>query len=162
MAAVKSPLWMLRAVVAWVSRTSLFRRYGPRVMPPFERAMARLTRGRVTASGLLLPSLVLYTVGAKTGLPRQTELMCVPDGGTWLVTGSNYARENHPAWTWNLLARPEADIAYRGTRIPVSAALVPDDEREAVWVTLQRQWPGYRDYERASGRTLRIFRLTPR
>ncbi|WP_425956767.1 nitroreductase family deazaflavin-dependent oxidoreductase [Xylanimonas sp. McL0601] len=159
---MKSPLRTLRAGVAWAARTSWFRRVGPRVMPPFERAMARLTRERVTASGLLLPSLVLHTVGAKTGLPRQAELMCVPDGGTWLVAGSNYARKVHPAWSWNLLADPDAEIAYRGRRIRVTAALVPDDEREAVWATLERQYPGYRKYETASGRKLRIFRLAPR
>jgi hypothetical protein len=49
-----------------------------------------------------------------------------------------------------------------GRRIPVRATLITDDERDAVWRTIEQQWPGYRGYERASGRTLRIFRLTPR
>jgi len=129
-------------------------------MPGFERVMKRITGGRVTASGILMPALVLHTTGAKSGQPRQTELMCVPDHGTWLITGSNYAREHHPAWTANLLAHPEAEIDYRGRRIPVTAALVPESEREQVWATIQNQWPGYRKYELASGRMLRIFRLT--
>ena len=34
-------------------------------------------------------------------------------------------------------------------------------EREAVWAYIERQWPGYRGYEVASGRVLRIFRLVP-
>jgi deazaflavin-dependent oxidoreductase (nitroreductase family) len=157
-----SPLRALRAAVAWVSRTRWFRRVGPRVMPPFERAMRVLTGGRVTASGILMPALVLHTTGAKSGAPRRTELMCVPDRGTWLITGSNYARERHPEWTANLLAHPDAEIDYRGRRIPVRAALVPESEREEVWATIQRQWPGYRKYELASGRTLRIFRLARR
>jgi deazaflavin-dependent oxidoreductase (nitroreductase family) len=143
-----------------VSRTAWFRRVGPRIMPPFERFMAKLTGGRVTASGILMPALVLHTTGAKSGQPRRTELMCVPDHGTWLITGSNFARETHPAWTANLIAHPQAEIDYKGRRIPVTAALVGDDEREQVWATIQRQWPGYRKYEVASGRTLRIFRLT--
>ncbi|MEF2975643.1 nitroreductase/quinone reductase family protein [Subtercola sp. YIM 133946] len=45
--------------------------------------------------------------------------------------------------------------------MPVVAALVGDDEREAVWRYIERQWPGYRKYEQQSGRELRIFRLTP-
>ncbi len=130
-------------------------------MPPFERFMARLTGGRVTASGILVPSLVLHTIGAKSGEPRQTELMCVPDHGTWIVTGSNFARGNHPAWTGNLLRHPHAEIDYRGKRIAVTATLVGDADREAVWATIQRQWPGYRKYETAAGRVLRIFRLVP-
>lgn len=131
-------------------------------MPPFERVMKTLTGGRITASGILMPALVLHTTGAKSRQPRQTELMCVPDRGTWLITGSNYARATHPAWTANLIAHADAEIDYRGRRIPVTAALVPDAEREEVWGTIQRQWPGYRKYEVASGRTLRIFRLSRR
>ena len=157
---VVSPLRTFRAAVAWVSRTQWFRRVGPTIMPPFERFMTRLTGGRVTASGILMPALVLHTVGAKTGERRQTELMCVPDHGTWLITGSNFARDRHPGWTANLLAHPNAEIDYKRRRIPVTAALVPKSEREEVWTTIQRQWPGYRKYEVASGRTLRIFRLT--
>lgn len=131
-------------------------------MPPFERLMARLTGGRITASGIIVPSLVLHTTGARSGERRRTELMCVPDDGTWLITGSNFARERHPAWTANLLAHPDAEIDYRGRRIPVHATLVLESEREQVWAIIQDQWPGYRKYEQQAGRTLRIFRLTRR
>jgi hypothetical protein len=44
----------------------------------------------------------------------------------------------------------------------VRAAPVSDGEREATWVKLERNWPGYRKYERAAGRELRIFRLRRR
>jgi len=104
---------------------------------------------------------VLHTTGAKSGLQRDTELMYVPEGEGMLVTGSNFARDSHPAWTVNLLAHPEAAVSVERRLIPVRATLVGDDEREAVWSFIEDQWPGYRGYERASGRTLRIFRLTP-
>ena len=152
----------LRRPVAWLARTRAFRAVGPRIMPPFERAMHRLTRGRMQASGLLVPSLVLHTTGAKTGLPRDTALMYCPDGDDMLVTGSNFARGAHPAWTVNLLQHPDAAASVRGRRVPVRAALVPSDQREAVWTKLEENWPGYREYERSAGRELRIFRLTPR
>jgi len=154
----------LRAAVAWISRTRLFRRYGPRIMPPLERAAARLTRGRRgPISGVIVPSLRLHTIGARSGQPRETLLMCCPlDDGTIYITGSNFARPEHPAWSANLLAHPDAEIEFRGERIPVRAKLVPDDERDEVWRVLEQNWPGYRGYERASGRTLRIFRLDRR
>jgi len=131
-------------------------------MPPLERFMARLTRGRVQLSGLLLPSLVLHTRGAKSGLERDTVVMYCPEAdGRMLVTGSNFARGRHPAWSWNLLAHPDIEVSVRGRRFPVHATLIADDEREAVWTALEENWPHYRDYERASGRVLRIFRLVP-
>lgn len=152
----------VRSVVARFSRSAFFRRYGPAIMPPLERAIAALTRGRVQMSGLLVPSLVLVTTGAKSGLERQTPLMYCPEpGGRMLVTGSNFAREAHPAWTANLLADPDAAVRLRGRTVAVRAELIDDDERESVWRYIEMQWPGYRDYERAAGRDLRIFRLTP-
>jgi deazaflavin-dependent oxidoreductase (nitroreductase family) len=129
-------------------------------MPPLERGMTFLTRGRVQLSGLLVPSLVLHAIGAKSGIERDTTLMyCPASNGDILVTGSNFARENHPAWTSNLLANPDAAVSIRGKRQNVRASLVPDSEREATWAWIEKQWPGYRGYERTSGRVLRIFRL---
>ena len=153
---------VLRPPVAWFSRTAFFRRVGPTVMPPLERAMKRLTAGRVQLSGLGVPTLVLHTIGAKSGLERDIVLMYCPDGDEMLVTGSNFARETHPAWTANLLAHPEIAVSLRGRRIPVVARMLDDAEREATWPRLERNWPGYRRYEVAAGRTLRVFRLTPR
>ena len=150
-----------RPAVAWLSRTALFRRVGPAIMPPLERAWRFVSRGRMPLSGLGVPSLVLHTTGAKSGLARDTELMYCPDGDDMLVTGSNFARERHPAWTANLLTHPDAAVTVRRHRIEVRAALVPAAEREATWTKLERNWPGYRGYERSAGRELRIFRLTP-
>jgi len=156
----------LRRPVAWFSRTRFFRRYGPSMMPPLERATRVLTRGRTPLSGAIVPSLVLHTTGARSGEPRRSELMYWPldargETGRMLVTGSNFARETHPAWTANLLANPVAEVEVLGERIRVRAELVPAEEREEMWVFLEENWPGYRGYERASGRELRMFRLHP-
>ena len=70
---------VFRPGVAWFSRTLLFRRVGPTIMPPLERVMVRLTGGRVQLSGLLLPSLVLHTLGARSGQPRDVTLMYCPE-----------------------------------------------------------------------------------
>jgi deazaflavin-dependent oxidoreductase (nitroreductase family) len=153
---------VVRRAVAPLSRTRLFRRLGPRIMPPLERVMTRVTGGRIAVSGLLVPSLVLHTVGARSGEPRDATLMYTPDGqGRAIVAGSNFAGSRHPAWTGNLLAHPDAEISVRGRRFAVTATLIGDDERDAVWARIERQWPGYRGYERSSGRTVRLFRLQP-
>jgi len=145
-----------------MSRTYVFRTLGPRVMPPLERVSRVFTGGRTPVSGAIVPSLTLHTVGAKSGEPRHIELMYCPDGEEMLITGSNFARDMHPAWTTNLLANPEAAVVVKGREIPVTARQVPDELREETWVLLERNWPGYRGYERTAGRDLRIFRLTPR
>jgi deazaflavin-dependent oxidoreductase (nitroreductase family) len=153
---------VVRAVIAPLTRTRIFRRFGPTLLPPVERFVAALTGGRVQVSGLLVPSLMLHTVGARSGEPRDAPLMYTPDGrGRAIVAGTNFAGGRHPAWTSNLLAHPDAAITVRGRPMPVRASLVPDGERDAVWARIERQWPGYRGYERDSGRGVRLFRLQP-
>jgi deazaflavin-dependent oxidoreductase (nitroreductase family) len=88
--------------------------------------------------------------------------MYTPDGrGRAIVAGTNFAGGRHPAWTNNLLAHPDAAITVRGRRLRVQASQIAADEREAVWARIERQWPGYRGYERDSGRVVRLFRLQP-
>src|SRR5690606_4032064 len=136
-------------------------RLAPRALPVAERVLRRLTGGRLVVSGILVPSLVLHTVGAKSGLPRRSELMYTPDGrGGAIVAGTSFARESHPGWTANLAAHPEAEAIVRGRRFAVRAERIPDAERDATWTRIEQQWPGYRQYERDSGRTVRLFRLT--
>lgn len=131
-------------------------------MPPLEKVFAKLTGGRTPLSGVLVPSLVLHTTGAKSGLARDTPLMYCPEpGGRMLVTGSNFARDTHPAWTSNLIANPDAAVTVKGKLIEVRATRIPDDKLDETWAWIEKQWPGYRGYERSSGRTLRIFRLVP-
>jgi deazaflavin-dependent oxidoreductase (nitroreductase family) len=132
------------------------------MMPPLERGWAAVSRGRFPLSGVLVPSLVLHTVGAKSGLERDSPLMYCPEpDGTMLITGSNFARDTHPAWTANLTAHPDAAVTVKGKRIAVHATRIPDDKLDETWEYIEQQWPGYRGYERSSGRTLRIFRLQP-
>lgn len=155
-------LQAVRWAIAPLTHTRLFRAVAPRALPPIERMLNRLSHGRVQLSGLLVPSLVLHSTGAKTGAGRDTVLMYTPDGhGRAIVAGTSFARGRHPAWTYNLLAHPDAAISVRGRRLLVRATLIGDAERDGTWLRIERQWPGYRDYERESGRVVRLFRLQP-
>jgi len=151
----------LRRILAPVSRTRWFRRIGPRALPVAERLLRGLTGGRLVVSGILVPSLVLRSTGAKSGQPRSVELMYTPDGaGGAIVAGTSFARAQHPAWTANLAAHPHAEVVVRGRTYAVRADRIHDADRDAAWTRIERQWPGYRQYERDSGRTVRLFRLT--
>ncbi|MDF0513437.1 nitroreductase family deazaflavin-dependent oxidoreductase [Agromyces sp. H3Y2-19a] len=153
---------LVRSVVSPLTRTRLFRWAAPRVLPPIERLIGWVSGGRVQLSALLVPSLVLHTTGARSGEPRDTALMYTPDGhGRAIVAGTSFARDRHPAWTYNLVAHPEASITVRGRRMPVRASRIDDEGRDAAWARIEAQWPGYRAYERESGRVVRLFLLQP-
>lgn len=143
-----------------VATSKGFRKVAPSIVPPLDRVLHAVTGGRVILSGAIVPSLVLTTTGRKSGLPRESPLACLPDGDdSWLVVGSNFGREQHPAWTGNLLADPVATVAYRRQTHRVRATLLDDDEKARVWPRLVAVWPAYDDYVEASGRNLRVFRL---
>jgi deazaflavin-dependent oxidoreductase (nitroreductase family) len=145
-----------------VAGSAGFAKVAPRIVPPLDRAVSKLTGGRVVMSQALVPSLVLHATGAKTGQVRDTPLACLPKGDGWYVVGSNFGREKHPVWTSNLLANPDAAVTFRGTRLDVRARLLDDDEKAEVWPDLTKLWPTYDRYVERSGRNLRVFRLDPR
>jgi deazaflavin-dependent oxidoreductase (nitroreductase family) len=153
---------VVRSIVAPLTRTRLFRWVAPVLLPPIERLLVLVTGRRVQLSALLVPSLVLHTIGARSGQVRDVPLMYTPDGrGRAIVAGTNFAGAKHPAWTANLLAHPDASITVRGRELSVRATLIAESEREATWALIEAQWPGYRSYERDSGRTVRLFLLQP-
>ncbi|MFD5911947.1 nitroreductase family deazaflavin-dependent oxidoreductase [Streptomyces massasporeus] len=151
-------------VVQRVSSTRGFARVAPHVVPALDRAVHRLTRGKVLLSAQLLPGVVLTSTGARSGLPRRTPLACMPEdgGGSWILVGSNFGRPGHPAWSHNLLAHPDAEISWRGRDVPVTARLLAGEERAAAWRALLRFWPPYAAYQARVEREIRVFRLVRR
>ncbi|WP_413758484.1 nitroreductase family deazaflavin-dependent oxidoreductase [Streptomyces sp. MMBL 11-3] len=156
-------------LVQKVSSTRGFARVAPHVVPALDRAVHRLSRGKVLLSARLLPGVVLKARGARSGLPRRTPLACMPEGrdgegaaGSWLLVGSNFGRADHPAWTGNLLAHPEAEISWRGRDVPVTARLLRGAEREAAWAALLEFWPPYATYQARVDREIRVFRIVRR
>ncbi|OIK03942.1 nitroreductase family deazaflavin-dependent oxidoreductase [Streptomyces monashensis] len=147
-----------------VSSTRGFAKVAPHVIPALDRAVHRLTRGRVLLSAQMLPGVILTSTGARSGLPRRTPLACVPqaDGRSWLLVGSNFGRPGHPAWTHNLLVHPDASISWKGRDIPVAARLLEGEERAAAWRSAVAFWPPYAAYQERVTREIRLFRLVTR
>ncbi|WP_239163010.1 nitroreductase/quinone reductase family protein [Paractinoplanes rishiriensis] len=147
---------MWRAVGSWPGFTPV-----ARSLVGLDRQLGRLTRGRVVALGMA-PSLMLITIGRRSGQPRSQPLLYLADGDDLVVIASNWGGEHHPAWSYNLRAEPRARVTLGGREIAVTAREVEGADRERLWRLIVEQWPGYRVYEsRASHRQLRIYRLTP-
>ncbi|MFC4585962.1 nitroreductase/quinone reductase family protein [Sphaerisporangium corydalis] len=153
----------LRPFFQWLSTTRGFAMVAPAIVPPADRLLNRLTGGRVLMGDQMIPHLLLTTTGATTGQARQSPLACLPEaGGTFLVAGSNFGKDRHPAWSGNLIRNPAATITFRGRVTPVTGRLLEGTDRERAWEALNRHWPVYDGYTERSGRELRVFRLTPR
>ncbi len=153
---------LLTPVARRLASARWFAKVGPRVVPPVDRLLHRLSGGRILLPRIVLPSILLTTTGRRSGLPRQSPLICMPeDDGSFVVVGSNFGRQRHPDWTANLMHEPKAEVSYQGRRIPVTATLLEDAERAEVWPRLVRIWSVFDTYVERADRRLRVFRLTP-
>lgn len=142
--------------VRWLGHQKWFGVLGRRFVP-LDRALHRFTGGG--AAGIGLPTLLLTSVGAKSGLERTVPLLYVSDGDGYIVTASNWGQQHHPAWSGNLLANPDASVRIGSRTVPVRAELAEGPVRERLWDVVTEVWPAYNTYESRSGRHIRVFRL---
>ena len=144
-----------------LGRTRWFARLG-RATTGIDRRLQKATDGRWSTLGRArLPQLILTTTGRKSGEPREAVLLYAVDADGWVLIGSNWGQEHHPAWSGNLLAEPRASVTVGGVTTDVVASLADDDERARLLPALLGVWPGYDDYAARAGRELRVFRLAP-
>lgn len=122
------------------------------------------TNGWIGHRLLLLPSLLLHTVGARTGKPRTTSLTYARDGDDYLVVASNGGAPRSPGWYHNLKADPNVEINVGPKRLAVTArpVLPGDPDRERLWKIVTRYNKAYDGYQKRTSRPIAIVRLTPK
>lgn len=133
-----------------------------RSLMPLDRRLLVRSGGRRTVLGPIgAPTLLLETVGRKSGQTRVSPLLFAHEGGTAVVVGSNFGQEHHPAWTGNLIANPAATMVVRGRRIPVTAQLLAGAEADAAYQEMVAVTAVYAQYKGRTDRDIRVFRLVP-
>jgi deazaflavin-dependent oxidoreductase (nitroreductase family) len=132
-----------------------------RALTPLDRRVLERTDARYTVLGPIgAPVILLTTTGRRSGRPRTQPLLCVHDGTTLYVIGSNFGGTRHPAWTANLLADPAATVSIAGERIPVTATRIEGAAAESVFERFVEITGAYAAYRKRTDRELRIFALT--
>jgi deazaflavin-dependent oxidoreductase (nitroreductase family) len=131
------------------------------VMWKIDPHLLRLTRGRI-GTGLIVPTALLETVGARSGLPRRNAVIYFHDGDRVTIVASQAGRSDNPAWFHNLRANP--DVVLGGERF--RAEIVQDrDTRERLWQLADAVFPAFASYRASAGRAGReipIAQLTVR
>ena len=151
-----TPLAVRIGAIPWLPR------YVPQIMW-VDKRLQRLTRGRLSLLGIAgLPSLMLTAIGRKSGVPRDTPLLCVPDGRDILIAGSNFGIDKEPMWVKNVEANPEVTARFRRQTSTMVARRLEGDEREAAWQRMLEVWPNFAKYEQRTERRIKLFLLTAR
>lgn len=111
------------------------------------------------------PSLLLHTVGAKTGVARTTTLTYARDAGAYLVVASKGGDPKAPGWYFNLKKRPDIEINVGTHRFPVTARIVTPDDSDypRLWdIVNTNNRDMYRGYQNRTSRPIPVIALTPR
>lgn len=106
------------------------------------------------------PCALLYTTGAKSGLPRITPVQYYPlDQQGIVVIGSNNGQPRPPAWWFNMQADPEFDIRVGRELRRVRAELITGKRRAELWPKIEKINPRTRDYAAIAGREIPVILL---
>jgi deazaflavin-dependent oxidoreductase (nitroreductase family) len=112
-----------------------------------------------------MPTLLLRTVGRRSGQPRTSALTYGKDGANYLVTASNGGSPRPPAWLLNVTTEPDCEIQVgRATHKVRARKVVPGDADYArYWDIVNDANRGqYRAYQEKTQRPIAVVELSPR
>jgi F420H(2)-dependent quinone reductase len=147
------------ALPSWVEQNLL-----PSVLRVHD-AVYRNTNGWIGHRTLGIPSLLLHTVGAKTGAARTASLTYARDGENYLIVASKSGAPSAPGWYHNLKADPNVEINVGPKRFGVTAKpVLPDDPDYArLWQIVNKNNSNrYEAYQKKTSRPIPVVVLTPR
>ena len=108
-----------------------------------------------------MPTLLLTTIGRKSGNPITLPLIFGQDGKNFIIVGSKGGAPEHPAWYLNLLANPHAAVQVKADRYQVRARVAEGEERERLWKFMNSIWHPYDEYQSKTGRKIPVVVLEP-
>ena len=133
-----------------------------RILQPADEIVLFLTRGKHTIAELVLPTIIVETIGARSGERRVHPLGGFLDGDKYILVGTNFGGKNHPAWVHNLRANPRCAIHMRGNAENYIAREVEGQEREKYRQLALSYYHAYETYEqRAAPRRISVWVLEP-
>ncbi len=118
-------------------------------------------KGRATGDGPSgLPTLLLTTIGRKSGKERVVALAFLPDGEEMVVVGSLAGYDNHPAWVLNLRANPDCWVQLDDKKYTAVARDAEEHERDGLWEKLDALFPVWHHFQRQTDRPFALMILS--
>ncbi|MDH3605763.1 MAG: nitroreductase family deazaflavin-dependent oxidoreductase [Acidimicrobiia bacterium] len=130
-------------------------------MSPLDRFVVRVSRGRLAPpSRLAVPTLLLTTVGRRSGRTRTVPLVYVRDSRRFIVANARPTGERTNPWVLNVRTAGEGTIRVQGELQPVIARELTGPEIDRWWPQLVRVWPAFGEHF-ATTQERYVFALEP-
>jgi deazaflavin-dependent oxidoreductase (nitroreductase family) len=99
---------------------------------------------------MTVPSLLLTTVGRKSGERYLFPLFYGTVGNSLIIVASKGGAPEHPGWYRNLVVNPRVEVQVGTRKFSANARTATGEERERLWKQALEFWPPYADYQRKS------------
>ena len=126
------------------------------------RAVYRLSGGRLMNSFQGRPIMLVTMKGAKSGKPRTVPLMYVPYQNGVIVVGSQGGAPKSPVWVKNLQSNPDVTVQAMGKTMKLRARQVDDAEKARLWPICVQHYREFDDYQKRTDRNIPVFVCEPR
>ena len=126
----------------------------------FHQWLYETSDGQITWLGGL-PSLLLRTVGAKTGKERTAALVYLQDGKDLVIVASNGGSDRAPSWLGNLKKTPTVGVQIGRERRTMRARIADPAERARLWPLVNEMNAGrYDSYQARTEREIPLVILS--
>ena len=78
-------------------------------------------------------TLLLTTIGRKSGKERTNPVNCMPDGDNYYVAASLAGYDEFPHWYLNLEKNPRVWVQEKGEKVPATARRLGREEKARLW-----------------------------
>ncbi len=123
--------------------------------------LIRISGGRLGSRIYGQDVLILHTTGRKSGLQRAIPIAYFRDGQNFFIVASNWARDKHADWYFNLKSNPQASLEVFEKKIPVIAHEAVGDEFANLWKIASKLHPQYLAYQKNTSRRIPIMVFKP-
>ncbi|MBN9418873.1 MAG: nitroreductase family deazaflavin-dependent oxidoreductase [Candidatus Eremiobacteraeota bacterium] len=104
-------------------------------------------------------TLLLTTIGRKTGQPRIMPLIYGKVDEGYIIIASKGGAPQHPDWYVNLEANPEVEVQVARDKFKARAETVSGPKRKEYWDLMLPIWPPYADYQTKTDREIPVVLL---
>ena len=99
----------------------------------------------------LVPTLLLFTVGRKSGNESIMPLIYGEVDGGYSIIASKGGAPKHPGWYHNAMAQDQVQVKVGNDVYKATARVATGDERARVWALMESIYPPYKDYQASAG-----------
>jgi len=107
----------------------------------------------------MLPTLLLTTVGARSGRESVMPLLYAVVPGGYAIVASKGGAPRHPGWYHNLCANADVGVQVAQERFKARARTAGGEERARIWAHMAAMYPPFTAYQAKTAREIPVIVL---